>query len=200
MSSVSRLHGAARLRRTRTHQTTRLGNVCAPVAFARRPFIAAIVIATALATIVASAPRLVNAQAAPAAHHTVRHTLRGDVGAVTQVALSLPWRPAVHELGVPSNASPLSQRSWMQRADVRSNVRTMVVLEPSAQSPVEDSRDGWQVVNADGQLVPWRQAPIVLSQALPAGQHDVMIVWVAPPGATGAPAPVVRLQIVSGAR
>ncbi len=200
MSSVHRLHADARLSRKRAERATRFDGVSTTFATAPSPLISAIATAIALAVIVAWAPRSVSAQAATPVQHTVRHTLRGEVSAVTQVALSSPWRPAEHELGVLPNASPLAQRSWTQRADVRSNVRTVVVLEPSAQTPAGDAGNAWQVVNATGQLVPWQHTPVVLSHELPAGRHDVAIVWVAPPGATGAPAPVLRLQIVTGAR
>ena len=190
--------------RNRTHRTSRVDNVSTPWVIAPSPLLDALTNALAtmivLATIVAFAPRSVSAQAATPVQHTVRHTLRGDVGAVTQLALSSPWRPSAYELGVLPNTSSLPHRSWTQRADVRSNVRTVIVLEPSGQTPAGDVRNAWQVVNANGQLVPWQLAPIVLSHELPAGRHDVAIVWVAPPGSTDAPAPVLRLQIVTGAR
>jgi hypothetical protein len=136
--------------------------------------------------------------------HTVRHTLRAEVGAVTQVALSSLWRPATHELGGRAIAAPArgatAGHAWMQRADVRSNVPTVLVLEAASPLASDESRGAWQVVDANGDMVPWQNAPVVLSRELPAGRHDVPIVLIAPEGITSAPAPVVRLRIVTGAR
>ncbi len=156
-------------------------------------------LALLVGVIVAWAPRPVGAQAATPVQHTVRHTLRGDVGAVTRLALSSPWRPSEQERAEPTNQLSADDRRWMQSVDVRSNVRTVVVLEPEG-SPAGDARNAWRVVDANGQLVPWQHEPVVLSHELPAGHHNIPIVWVAPSGVTSTPRPVVRLRIVSDAR
>ncbi len=203
MRIVLRLHAGTRHLRIRSYLATRFTGVSRLVATTPRllasPLATAIAVSMALTAIVVLTPRFVRAQAAPPTRHTVRHTLRGDVSAVTYAALSSPWRPSEREIGVLPDASALVHRSWMQRADVRSNVRTAVLLEPSVTVP-GNSRGAWRVLDANGQLVPWQNTTVVLFHELAAGRHDVAIVWVAPPDAAGALPPAVRLQIVAGAR
>jgi hypothetical protein len=182
-----------------TSSDTRSVSTTARLALALPSLCGSLVVVLIASAAVASAPRTTSAQATPPAQHTVRHTLRGEVGTVTQVEISSPWRPSAAEREIRSGLADSATR-WMHRASVRSNVRTIVTLEPAPNQNIGDARELWHVIDVNGQLVPWQREPIVLSRELDAGRHEVPIVWVAPPGATSPPNPVVRLRPVTDAR
>ncbi len=165
--------------------------VCPP-ALSRATARAARTIALLAVVGVALSPRVSGAQSTPGASTTVQHTLRADVGVVTQLALSSHWRPSLQELdGAAPTLVERAQQVWMARAEVRSNVPVRVILEPN--TAAVDDTPRWLVLNSSNELVAWGSEPIILASSLPRGVHEIPVYWVALSGTTSAPSPTLRL-------
>lgn len=143
--------------------------------------------------VVAWVPRTSGAQATVSVTHSTRHTVRAEVGTITQVAFLSHQRLTAEEAGsYQSNGNVLrAQRAWISTVEVRSNLNGVLMLEPRAVAP---GGAPWRVVNSDGQLVPWTSQAISISPSLSAGQHTVSFIWVAPDDTCAPPVAPLRVQ------